>query len=54
VSTSQSRYDQFLTKFKLRYFETVSTITVLILFTAFVVHELRPVIASIWAALHGP
>lgn len=54
VPKTPSRFETSLVRFKLRYFETVSTIVVLVLFTAFAFHEIRPVIEAIWRFFHVP
>ena len=54
VSKSRSRYGEVLLRIKLHFFETVSTIVVLALFTQFALRELRPVIMSIRSLFHAP
>jgi hypothetical protein len=47
-------FEKSLTRFKLRYFEVVSTIVVLILFTDFAFHEIRPIVSAIYHYFHAP
>ena len=46
--------DKSLVRFKLRYFEIVSTLVVLVLFTSFAFHEIQPVIMAIWRFFGTP
>jgi hypothetical protein len=47
-------FEKSLVRFKLRYFEIVSTVVILILFTDFAFHEIRPIIKAMWDFFHSP
>lgn len=53
MSKPSPGFESSLLRFKLRYFEIVSTLVVLVLFTAFAIHEIRPFIKAIWDFFHA-